>query len=840
MNALQPWLDRVFTLLDRFVRWLTPYVRRLWALMQRLIAWWRSIDWPEIPLTPFQWIAVLFTALFFVYVWATPIFEASDEIWHFGMVEHIALHGDLPVQDPANPETIYRQEGSQPPLYYALAAALIAPIDISDADDYREPNPHVQAGVPGSFGNKNLILHDVDGPPLAGTPLAVYTIRAFNVLLGLVTVWAVYQVGQLASPKRPVIAILAAGVTAFNPMFLFIMASVNNDNLVIALNSVAIYFMLVTLRDGFEWRRSLAIGVLIALAALTKLSALVLVPVFALTALYIAQRDRDWRGLLVLGGSMLGFWLALSGWWYARNLLLYGELFGTSTMVAVAGPRMGTFNLLTLFNEYQGFRISYWGLFGAVNIQTGGGYYALVDFFVFMSIFGAIFAMLQLYAIRDFLYARREFQAMLFLLAIFSVGVGAVVAWTAQTYASQGRLLFPFIAAISPLLAIGFIEVAWWFLFLLSPPDRSFVQADSAVPEPVLRASTYWPLRLLGLMAVLLPIFTIAPSYAPPSPVEEVPPDAQTVYARYGDVELIAYDAPDRRYDPGDEVPITLYWRVLEASERDNSLFITLLTPEGQPIGQIDTYPGAGTLRTTQWEAGAIYPDRYRVRIDPTLRDQHPLRAQVGWWHRPTSEFIEPLSAEDAQLEAVVLDTGAVVRRGMQPTVDNLIDVPNVPEVDPTFGDAIRLEQFRLDTDVQELVLLWENLNAVPDDYTVFVHVIGPGGDLVTQSDVAPRLPTSYWRFGERFVTRHALALDALSEAGSYEVLVGWYDPAPEPDDEPRLAVPEREDGAFSLLTFSVEEDGAIHNPYAEAQAEADADPDALNTPQPVPAPPGS
>jgi len=38
-------------------------------------------------------------------------------------------------------------------------------------------------------------------------------------------------------------------------------------------------------------------------------------------------------------------------------------------------------------------------------------------------------------------------------------GIVGVITWTAQTYASQGRLLFPYIAAISTLLALGLDEL---------------------------------------------------------------------------------------------------------------------------------------------------------------------------------------------------------------------------------------------------------------------------------------------------------------------------------------------------------------------------------------------
>jgi hypothetical protein len=393
-----------------------------------------------------RWILVAFVALSLIYAWATPVFEASDELWHFGLVDHIADTGGLPVQNP-DVATAWEQEGSQPPLYYLIAAALVSPIDRSDIDSLRQPNLHAKAGIPGDSDNKNLVLHDSPRPPLEKTALAVYVVRLFSIALGVVTVSMVYVCAEMIGGKRT--ALLAAGLTAFNPMFLFITASVNNDNLVTALNSVVICLMLRLLRDGFNTRRSILIAVLIALASLSKLSGLVLVPAVALAALWVAYHRRDWRGLVTLGALMAGMWLVLAGWWYLRNLNLYHELFGTQMMVAVAGPRVGDFTIQTLLDEFQGFRIAYWGLFGAVNIQTFEWFYVLMDIVVVAALAGLA---RQVWLKR----ADREYLARIGLLGfIIAIGAVSVITWTAQTYASQGRLLFPFVAATSTLLAVG-------------------------------------------------------------------------------------------------------------------------------------------------------------------------------------------------------------------------------------------------------------------------------------------------------------------------------------------------------------------------------------------------
>src|SRR5262245_1023885 len=81
--------------------------------------------------SPLFWILAVFIILALIYAWATPPLEASDELWHFGLVNHIADTGELPVQVPGV-RTAWEQEGSQPPLYYLIAAVLVKPIDRGD------------------------------------------------------------------------------------------------------------------------------------------------------------------------------------------------------------------------------------------------------------------------------------------------------------------------------------------------------------------------------------------------------------------------------------------------------------------------------------------------------------------------------------------------------------------------------------------------------------------------------------------------------------------------------------------------------------------------------------
>jgi len=87
-------------------------------------------------------VLALFVALGIFFSMSTPLFEAPDEQWHFAFVQYVATGRGLPVQTLDQPTHLARQEGSQPPLYYLLAAAATFWIDTSDYPGIVWANPH--------------------------------------------------------------------------------------------------------------------------------------------------------------------------------------------------------------------------------------------------------------------------------------------------------------------------------------------------------------------------------------------------------------------------------------------------------------------------------------------------------------------------------------------------------------------------------------------------------------------------------------------------------------------------------------------------------------------------
>lgn len=76
------------------------------------------------------------------------------------------------------------------------------------------------------------------------------------------------------------------------------------------------------------------------------------------------------------------------------------------------------------------------------------------------------------------------------------------------------------------------------------------------------------------------------------------------------------------------------------------------------------------------------------------------------------------------------------------------------------------------------LTLHWQTIAAVPEDYTIFVQLIGAGDAPPVQQEFQPLLPTSQWQIGQRLTDGYDLLLVSNISPGVYKLGVGVYTPA--------------------------------------------------------------
>lgn len=705
---------------------------------------------------PFGWLMPLaFFGVGLLYLYAAPHFEASDNIQHIGVIYWLRERGELPVQS-AEHERMYGQQASQPPLYYLLMSTVFSAFDTSDREDYFQRNPLAIVGVPARLGNRNLAHYRQPYPPdLNGTSLALYVIRLFSLGMSTVTVAAVYQAARTIMPERVGFALIATGLTAFNPQFIFIGASVSNDSLVTMLSSLIAWQTLVMLRRGFDTRRSLLLALLAPLAILAKLSGFAALLGVGAAALWLLYKTGDRRGFFILSLSMLLGLLLITGWWFLRNLTLYGELVGTATMLDFFGRRSTTVPRLFL-EEFEGLRVSYWGLFGTFSIYAHRIFYSAMDLLSLISLAGLPF----------FLFKMRRNSFILSAVAVLGIMLFACAAmltwWSLQTTASTGRLLFPVISSISALMAMG--------LFALRIPALLIC------------------LPLFAYVAAV-PFLHIYPNYDHPPQVDALPAAAIETEARWGDIDLLGYEVPPpRRWAPGDEIPITLYWRPLKQSEEPLALFISLVDAEGDAIATIDSFPGWGTLPTTWWTPGRIYRDDYILQIPQDAAVYSTVGLHIGWYDWTSRVNIMPTREADVESKSFILPVGAFVGN------DNGEALPDgATPAGLVFGDVIRLKRFRF-VDGRALELEWQLLREMSGDWRVFAHAlaepyqVNAPVETALQKDSSPAVPLDYLAIGEAFITRHDFDLPA-DYRKSHDIYIGWYND----DTVARLEIPQED-----------------------------------------------
>ncbi len=398
-------------------------------------------------------ILTLFVAMGFWYSLAVPPYETPDELYHYPFVRHLAQGNPLPVQG-AEATGPWNQEGSQAPLYYWIVGRLTAGIDQGDFEQLAIKNPRANMGDPLYPGNKNRMLYSAVSQPLVGSNLALHIARWVSLFLGAVTLWAVAQTARLVMLRR--YALLPPLILAVIPQFIFISASCSNDSLVITASALVLWWLTRLLiaadRRRVQLGEWILLGVLLGIAALSKLQGLGLYPLAAGVGLAIAYRRRDWRVPLVAVLPVALPALLIAGWWYWRNFTLYGDWSGLGHLMTLNGRRTEPLEWDEWWLEFRGLRYSFWGLFGWFNILLPEWIYRLLDGVSVVALLGLILAP---FVNRKRVIAAEWRRGRGLLIAWVLLSFALVLYWVSQATGSQGRLFFPAIGATVILLVIG-------------------------------------------------------------------------------------------------------------------------------------------------------------------------------------------------------------------------------------------------------------------------------------------------------------------------------------------------------------------------------------------------
>ena len=203
--------------------------------------------------------------------------------------------------------------------------------------------------------------------------------------------------------------------------------------------------------DGHDDRRTLLVlAVTAGLAPVAKLSGMAVAAFAVATLGGLAWRRRDARWLVRVAAPVAVVTVVASGWWYVRNLVLYGDATGLSHMLLPAIRRDFEFGrwLAGLPAELTGTWFSTWGLFGWFTILMPDWFYALATVAAAVAILGVAAAA-----------ARRaswiDWPRLGWLVAWWVMVFVSLLRWLTIAKGGHGRLLFPAIAAAALVLAAG-------------------------------------------------------------------------------------------------------------------------------------------------------------------------------------------------------------------------------------------------------------------------------------------------------------------------------------------------------------------------------------------------
>lgn len=245
----------------------------------------------------------------------------------------------------------------------------------------------------------------------------------------------------------------------------------------------------------------------------------------------------------------------------------------------------------------------------------------------------------------------------------------------------------------------------------------------------------------------------------------------------------------------GDNLQIELVWEALVDVNAYYRLDFELENPENGNRWQLagGLLPLHGGNPTSHWRQGDWISDFHSLTIwgdiPPGIYQLHPII------RRANGEIVTGIPLGDTLFSEI-------------PMIDVQSREPQVP-LQVLLADNIMLTGYDTIYNATEqtlvLTLYWQTTHAASKDYTIFVHLISPEGQLVGQHDGPPRRPTQTWGADGREIDPHTLSLPDNLSPGTYKLRVGLY---PWPDLE-RLPVLDAgglfyEDNALQLTEVTI------------------------------------
>lgn len=307
------------------------------------------------------WLCFLLRIAF--YSSAIPLWEGFDEWSYFAVLRRVALHGELLVSRDAPIPKDVQISLEAAPVPWELRG-YDSPSITEDAfwRLSREDRERRQAALRSSpldlqkeDARSGLRAYEALQPPLYSWLMApvvrlfdshgleeqVMAIRWLSALVASATIPLAFLIGR-AGLGSDAAALGVAAVIAVMPEFAIDTFRISNECISIPLYTLVIWLALRIAQSPISHRTAAALGLALGFGLLTKAYLLTAIPPLAIIFVRSFCIDRRARRQVAVSACICAASaVAISGWWYVRNLATTGTLSGLSEAVLTQGQRQG-------------------------------------------------------------------------------------------------------------------------------------------------------------------------------------------------------------------------------------------------------------------------------------------------------------------------------------------------------------------------------------------------------------------------------------------------------------------------------------------------------------------
>lgn len=371
------------------------------------------------------------------FIWSVvrpPMIGGPDEENHFRLIREMADSGGWP-------------------LFKGYAAGAFTGLPIRAQVAY-ELTPNLwavpAAVVLSAFGSGDLAFD-------------VHVVRLMNVALFPFTLVLANMTLRRLFPGSVLMRTWPLAIMATTPQFTLVFSYVTNDSPAIAASTLAIYSLVRAYQADFANRESVLLGVALGVVALHKFTGFMIVPVTALTIVWVLRRTP--RRLLTVGIIVAAIVLAVSLWWYVRMIVVYGDPFGIATTQAAVDASGGApipyrdrgysiWRFLTE-TEWVGENFAtFWGGYGLVKLKLPAAAYILLATLSILGLAGLVARLVSWLRHRP---PAPNINGLPVAMAMLFLGLLGLSVWSSYSVdmALHGRYLFPEFLPFVILLGLG-------------------------------------------------------------------------------------------------------------------------------------------------------------------------------------------------------------------------------------------------------------------------------------------------------------------------------------------------------------------------------------------------